>query len=337
MPFIKVIKMIRKNNNQPFLTIVFIILTPVFFIFFLINNIQAFGEDNEIQQQNATLALTDYNFIATGDWYCNEETKKTINNILDVHPELIITTGDQVKESPSAACWIQMSKPIKDKMKIAIGNHDAEFANIYKQIVDYHQLKSPYYSHDLENVHFISMSTEHPYEKGSKQYEFIKSDLEKTSKNPNIDWIVVHQHKPLYSTKQDKKEAEQLRDIYEQLFQKSDVDLVISSHNQYYERTYPILYNENYEKVTNKKTDPQPIVTDHSQSEYPPTDGIVFLTVGTAGDKLDPVKEKHDFYVVQESQFGFLNVEIENKGKTLVGEFHSNDGKVIDRFKLNET
>jgi len=24
------------------------------------------------QQQNATLALTDYNFIATGDWYCNE-------------------------------------------------------------------------------------------------------------------------------------------------------------------------------------------------------------------------------------------------------------------------
>ena len=37
---------------------------------------QAFGEDKEVQQQNATLALTDYNFIATGDWYCNEETKK---------------------------------------------------------------------------------------------------------------------------------------------------------------------------------------------------------------------------------------------------------------------
>ena len=30
-----------------------------------------------------------------------------------------------------------MSEPIKDKMKIAIGNHDAEFANIYKQIVTY--------------------------------------------------------------------------------------------------------------------------------------------------------------------------------------------------------
>ncbi|HYJ00844.1 MAG TPA: metallophosphoesterase [Nitrososphaeraceae archaeon] len=330
--------MIRKNNNQYFITISFIMLTSVFFTTFLVNNTPAFGENGDNSMlQDAKLALTDYNFIATGDWYCNEETKKTIKNILAVHPELIITTGDQVKESPSAQCWMDMSKPIHDKLKIAIGNHDAEFANIYKQIVDYHQLKSPYYSHDLKNVHFISMSTEHPYEKGSRQYEFIKNDLEKTSNNPEIDWIVVHQHKPLYSTKQDKQEAEQLRDIYEQLFQKSDVDLVISSHNQYYERTYPILYNENYEKSTNKKAQPQPIITDHSQSEYPPTDGIVFLTVGTAGDELDPVKEIHDFYVVQASKFGFLNIEIENKGKTLVGTFHSNDGDIIDHFKLNET
>jgi hypothetical protein len=330
--------MIRKNNNQSFITISFIMLTSVFFTTFLVNNTPAFGENgNNSMLQDAKLALTDYNFIATGDWYCNQETKKTIKNILAVHPELIITTGDQVKESPSAQCWMDMSKPIHDKLKIAIGNHDAEFANIYKQIVDYHQLKSPYYSHDLKNVHFISMSTEHPYEKGSRQYEFIKNDLEKTSNNPEIDWIVVHQHKPLYSTKQDKQEAEQLRDIYEQLFQKSDVDLVISSHNQYYERTYPILYNEDYEKSTNKKAQPQPIITDHSQSEYPPTDGIVFLTVGTAGDELDPVKEIHDFYVVQASKFGFLNIEIENKGKTLVGTFHSNDGDIIDHFKLNET
>jgi Calcineurin-like phosphoesterase len=330
--------MIRTNNNQYFITISFIMLTSVFFTNFLVNNTPAFGENgNNRMLQDAKLALTDYNFIATGDWYCNDETKKTIKNILAVHPELIITTGDQVKESPSAQCWMDMSKPIHDKLKIAIGNHDAEFANIYKQIVDYHQMKSPYYSHDLKNVHFISMSTEHPYEKGSKQYEFIKNDLEKTSNNPEIDWIVVHQHKPLYSTKQDKQEAEQLRDIYEQLFQKSDVDLVISSHNQYYERTYPILYNEDYEKSTNKKAQPQPIITDHSQSEYPPTDGIVFLTVGTAGDELDPVKEIHDFYVVQASKFGFLNIEIENKGKTLVGTFHSNDGDIIDHFKLNET
>jgi hypothetical protein len=40
-----------------------------------------------------TIAPTDYNFITAGEWYCNEETKKTINNILAEHSELIITTG----------------------------------------------------------------------------------------------------------------------------------------------------------------------------------------------------------------------------------------------------
>ncbi len=289
-------------------------------------------------QKSTDNSTIEYNFVAVGDWYCNEETKKTINNILAINPELIITTGDQVKESPSAACWIQMSEPIKDKMKIAIGNHDAEFANIYKQIVTYHNLTSPYYSHDFRNIHFISMSTEHPFEQGSKQYEFIKNDLENISKNSSVDWIVVHQHKPLYSTSQDKGEAEQLRDIYQQLFQQYDVDLVISSHNQYYERTYPVLYNEQYEKATNKKIEPKPIITNTVKSDYSDKDnGIVFLTVGTAGDKLDPVKERYGFYVLQESQFGFLNVKIENNGKTLMGEFHTNNGEVIDYFKLNKT
>jgi hypothetical protein len=292
---------------------------------------------NNILTHKSEDNITDYNFVAAGDWYCNEETKRTINNILAVHPELIITTGDQVKESPSAACWIQMSEPIKDKMKIAIGNHDAEFANIYKQIVNYHNLKTPYYSHDFKNIHFISMSTEHPFAKGSIQYEFIKSDLEKSSQNSNIDWIIIHQHKPLYSTLQDKKEAEELRDTYQELFQHYDVDLVISSHNQYYERTYPLLYNADFEKMTNKKVEPKPIITVNNTSDYPPTNGIVFLTVGTAGDKLNTVKEKPDFYVIQESKFGFLNVKIENKGDTLVGEFHSNDGNIIDQFRLNKT
>jgi hypothetical protein len=231
-----------------------------------------------------------------------------------------------------------MSKPISDKMKIAIGNHDAEFANIYKQIVDHHNVKNPYYSHDFQNVHFISMSTEHPFDEGSTQYEFIKSDLKKSSTNSSIDWIIVHQHKPLYSTNQDKLEAEQLRDTYQQLFQQYNVNLVISSHNQYYERTYPILYNEEYEKNTSKKVEPNPIITNNSQSDYSDKDdGIIFLTVGTAGDELDPVKENHKYYVIQDSKFGFLNIYIENNGKILVGQFHTNDGQIIDHFKLSQS
>ena len=288
---------------------------------------------------NSTLVFVDkkYNIIAAGDWYCNDETQKTIQNVLNADPDLIITTGDHVKDEKSADCWIKMSQNIKDKMKIAIGNHDAEFKKIYKQIVDYHQIDNPYYSYDYQNIHFISMSTEHPYETESKQYEFIENDLKETSDNPNIDWIVVHQHKPLYSTKQDKQESNDLRDIYQPLFQTYDVDLVISSHNQYYERTYPILYNENDELNNDKSDTPDPIIAIDSQYEYPPTDGIVFLSVGTAGDELDPVKETHNYYVVQESKHGFLNMEFSNHGKELIGTFFTNEGEVLDNFKLHES
>ena len=234
-------------------------------------------------------------------------------------------------------CLFDISKPIDDIVKIAIGNHDLDYQSSYHQLLDHYNLPEPYYSFDFYNIHFIAISSDHPFEKGSKQYEFIKNDLEKTSKNLDIDWIIVHQHKPLYSTKQDKKEAEDLRDSYQQLFQKYDVDLVISSHNQYYERTYPILYNEKYEQATNKKAEPQPIITNHSQSDYSDKDnGIIFLTVGTAGDELDPVEERPDFYAFQESKFGFLEIEIENDGKKLVGQFHTNDGKVADQFILND-
>jgi hypothetical protein len=331
--------MINNNNNFSFAFriskyIPQISIISFLFLLFLINssNITIFG-----QQSNSRSEIENINIAVAGDFYCNDQTEETIENIISVNPELIITTGDHVKDERSADCWIKMSQDIKDKMKIAIGNHDTEFSHIYKQIVDYHNIKNPYYSHDFRNIHFISMSTEHPFEEGSKQYKFIKSDLEKTSKNSSINWIIIHQHKPLYSTKQDKKEAEQLRDVYQQLFQQYDVDLVISSHNQYYERTYPILYNEEYEKNTNKKIEPKPIITNNSQSDYSDKDnGIIFLTVGTAGDELDPVKEKHRYYVTQESKFGFLEIEIKNKGKTLVGQFHANNGMILDQFTLND-
>jgi Calcineurin-like phosphoesterase len=291
------------------------------------SNITAFGQQSDSQSKDQVI-----NIVVAGDFYCNDETEDTIENIISMNPELIITTGDHVKDVRSIKCWAEMSEPIKDKMKIAIGNHDTEFKKIYKQIVDYHNVKNPYYSHDFQNVHFISMSTEHPFDEGSKQYEFIKNDLEKSSKNQDIDWTIVHSHKPLYSTRNDMEIAEELRNTYHPLFEKYNVDLVISSHNQYYERTYPLLYNS--------ESDEDPIIISHnSESNFYKTDGIIFLTVGTGGDELKDIVDKEDYYIIQnDEEYGFLNLNIENNGKTIVGEFYSNDEDVgiKDHFELSK-
>jgi hypothetical protein len=314
----------RISNSIIFLSVISLLS---FFILFDNSNLIVFGQESNSQSQN-----NDINIVATGDFYCNDETEDTIENVISINPELIITTGDHVKDVRSIKCWAEMSEPIKDKMKIAIGNHDIEFKKIYKEIVDYHQLDNPFYSHDFQNVHFISMSTEHPFEEGTKQYEFIKNDLEKASKNKNIDWIIVHNHKPLYSTRNDIEIAEELRNTYHPLFEKYNVDLVISSHNQYYERTYPLSYNS--------ESDEDPIITSHNSESnyYNNPNGIIFLTAGTGGDELKDIVDKEDYYVIQnDEEYGFLNLKLENNGKIIVGEFQTNGGDILDSFTLQKS
>ena len=317
--------LLRISNYIIQLSIITILLL-LFFISLNNNNKTVFGQQSNYQFENDVI-----NIVAVGDFYCNDETEETIENIISVNPELIITTGDHVKDEISADCWIEMSEEIKDKMKIAIGNHDTEYSKIYKQITQNHNLTSPYYSHNFKNTHFISLSTEHPFEEGSKQYKFIKSDLEKTSEDPNIDWIIVHNHKSLYSTRNDKEVADELRNTYLPLFEKYGVNLVISSHNQYYERTYPLLYNY--------KDDQEPIVINNSKFNYYNTDGIIFLTVGTAGDELQDVIDIEDYYVRQKERYGFLNLSLDNNGKTLVGEFLTgdDDDDILDSFELTKS
>jgi len=337
------------NNNNDFICykyrissyiIQISIISVMILLFFSLNN-----NNPTIFAQKLHSQFTehdDINIVAAGDYYCNDETEDTIENIISVDPELIITTGDHVKDEKSAKCWIKMSEPIKDKMKIAIGNHDAEFFKIYKQIINNHNLKSPYYSHVFKNIHFISLSIEHPYEEGSKQYKFIQDDLKKSSTNSSIDWIIVHQHKPLYSTNADMEESERIKDTFLPLFEKYGVDLVISGHNQYYERTYPMSDN----KVIGLETKDQESMSelteddddaDDSKSIYENTNGIIYLTVGTAGDELQQINEKEDYYIIQKERYGFLNLKLENNGKTIVGEFHTNNDKILDNFEIKKS
>jgi len=359
--------MIHNGNNNSFFYYQIIIFNNIkisiipfllLLFSFYMNNIIiiVYGQQSNFSQLTINDDQNNYiNIVAVGDFYCNDETKDTIKNIISINPELIITTRDHVKDVNSIKCWAEMSSPLKNKMKIAIGNHDVEFSKLYKQLVKYHNLTNPYYSHDFRNIHFISLSTEHPFEEGSQQYEFIKNDLEKASKNQTIDWIIVHNHKPLYSTRNDVDIAQELRDIYHPLFEKYNVDLVISSHNQYYERTYPLTNDyvthksDKIETVTvyDQETDLEWIYTRTLENNsiahnypnpnyYNNPNGTIFLTVGTGGDKLKEILVSEDYYVIQdEDDFGFLNLKLENNGTKIVGEFHSNDAnKIIDHFEI---
>ena len=189
---------------------------------------------------------SDINFIAAGDWNCNKETKKTIKKMTKLEPELVVGLGDYTYQNISPQCWFDISEPIDEKMKIVIGNHDLDFQSSYDQLLDHYNLHEPYYSFNFYNIHFLAISSEHPFEKGSKQYKFIKSDLEESLQDPSILWRIVFLHKPMYTSANfDRKDSENLKNTFHQLFEKYQIDLVLSGHTQYYQRSLPLSYNNN--------------------------------------------------------------------------------------------
>jgi Calcineurin-like phosphoesterase len=267
------------------------------------------------------VAPSDFNFAATGDWGCTDDTTDTVNNILDKNPELVLGLGDYSYEN-NADCWLEKVKPINDKMKIAIGNHDIEKLNIY---INHFGLKEQYYSFNYYNVHFIALSTELAYGLVSSQYEFVENDLSKAASDPNIDWIVVYFHKQMYTSPSDHDDYPTLRSTYHPLFNEYGVNLVLQAHNHNYERTYPIKFNSN--RPSN------PIETTTNTNTYTDPDGQVFVTVGTGGASLYTFTGKADHFVKQYGDFGILNIDITNEpNSSLTGKFYANNGEIIDQF-----
>ena len=272
------------------------------------------------------IAPSEFNFAAAGDWGCTDDTKDTVNNIVDKKPELVLGLGDYSYEN-TTDCWLKIVDPIDDKMKIVIGNHDHGEDEKLSALMNQFGLTEQYYSFDLQNIHFTALSTEVSFNVNSAQYKFVKNDLSKAASDPNIDWIVVYFHRPMYTLPSTHAAISFLRSTYHPLFEQYGVDLVLEGHNHNYQRTYPIKFNSVVPR--------HPIETSTNTTSYTDPDGQIFVTVGTGGVSLYPFTGKEDYFVKQSIGFGIINVDITNNGRTLTGKFYSNkDGTIIDQFTI---
>ena len=211
-----------------------------------------------------------------------------------------------------------------------MGNHEVENSKLLRDYMDYFGLEKQYYSFDYENVHFLALSTEIPYDEDSQQYEFVVRDLEKYSKDPFIDWIVVFYHRQLYSSGGGPEDEEDFREAYHPLFDKYKVDLALQGHLHVYERTYPITFNDD--------DDDEPIVQDSNPTNiYKNPKGPIFVTVGTGGAHDMTLSSLDDFAAEGvDGKFGILDITLEPDQKTLTGTFIDNGKKkkVMDEFKI---
>lgn len=99
-----------------------------------------------------------------------------------------------------------------------------------------------YYSFDMGAVHFVYMSTETNFFPGSKQYQFLKNDLESVDRN-KTPFVVVQGHRPMYTTSNENIDAplrERMLEHLEPLFVNNKVTLAFWGHVHRYERFCPL-------------------------------------------------------------------------------------------------
>ena len=305
---------------------------------------------NSFTSTNNTISLppSDFNFAAAGDWGCTDDTSSTIKNIQNKDPELVLALGDLSYEK-TANCWLDEISSIKNKLKIAMGNHEAgdegDPTLLQVQYRNNFNLSNTYYSFDYHNVHFIAIDSMLPYTINSPQYSFVKGDLISTSQNPNIRWIIVYFHHPMYTSPSKHPSDSLLRDTYHPLFDKYGVDLVLQGHNHNYQRSYPLAFNNNNNDNNNKisninNANPfNPTITSINTNTYGDTRGEVYVIAGTGGEDLYDLKSKADFIATQYKGFGFLNVDVSSDGTKLVGTFYANEngGSVKDTFTITKS
>jgi predicted phosphohydrolase len=271
-----------------------------------------------------------FNFVAAGDWGCDKKAHETINHMQNKSPELVLALGD-LSYQKNADCWFQMMSPLINKTRMVFGDHEYNFKNSSRldEYLKKFNLTKQYYSFDYGNVHFLAMSSEVPFDKDSKQFNFVSGDLKTASENKSISWIVAYIYEMLYTSPTFHKPTDTIREIYHPIFDKYHVDLVLQAHSHNYQRTYPIKYND--------KDASNPIISIKNESEYTNPDGRVFAIVGTAGADLHNFTGQAPYVVKQFQRFGFLDVNVTGDGRLMKGTFYENrDGTDKDHFTITK-
>lgn len=289
------------------------------------------GGNLDLDIQNSEL-----DFVVAGDYGCDSKTRQTIKDMEEQDTDLAFALGD-LSEVKNPNCFFDIVSKLdnNDRFKITLGEADtdsnkARSSSRFSDFVRHFDLESPFYSFDYKNVHFLAMSTGKslfvPYANGSEQYNFISNDLRNAANNSGIDWIIVYGYRPFFTSPTIHPGTEVLRETYSPLFEKYGVDLVITSHNHNYQRSYPLVHN-----VEDSR---EPLIKDVNTSYYSMPGVPIYVGVGTAGNNLYDFRGQAPFMVSQFSETGFLHVNItKTEQNLLTGSFYNvGTGNYDDRF-----
>lgn len=199
--------------------------------------------------------------------------------MLKYSPEAVFHTGDLVFNGRCPKQWKIFNgivAPLVEKAPLYAvrGNHELGRMKIcQKETLPNEQA---WYSVNLHGIHYVVLDVTSPYKSGSRQYNWLVSDL--SGQPENTDFTVVLLHYPVYTSSFHQTQLKELRENLVPVFEQYGVDVVFSAHNHGYERSF--------------------------------SNGIYYITTAGGGAPLYGMKQKdpHSQVFVQTNHFCTLNV-----------------------------
>ncbi|KAI3744450.1 hypothetical protein L1987_57531 [Smallanthus sonchifolius] len=182
-----------------------------------------------------------------------------------------------------------------------------------------------YYSFDFGVVHFVYLSTETNFLKGSEQYKFLKKDLESVDR-VKTPWVVVQGHRPMYTTSnngRDRPITEKMLEHLEPLLVDNKVNLALWGHVHRYERFCPI-------------------------NNFTCGSGPVHVVIGMAGQDWQPIWEPRSNHpdmpifpqpahsIYRGGEFGYTKL-IANRERLTFTYIGNHDGEMHDSMEMLAT
>lgn len=257
-----------------------------------------------------------WRMVVYGDNRSNPATHaRNVEQIRKLDPDIILNSGDLVADGSEYSLWKeQYFDPLRGVSEYipifpCLGNHERNAEHYYR----YHSLPDEngevYYSFDYGNAHIVALNSnakDAPFELGAAQTEWLIRDLEK---HKDAEWKFVFFHHPLFRSHKTRGVTEQ-RWVWQPLFEKLGVDMVINGHDHYYMRSYPI------GKYTGK-----------------PKRGLYHLISGGGGAPTYPITPKE--HAAYRRSIHHVTV-IDVMGDRLIGRAVDIDGDVFDAFVVDK-
>jgi hypothetical protein len=220
------------------------------------------------------------------------------------------------------------------------GNHEIMLVETFEDwgprfFVPNSQADGRYYSFDVGDVHYTSVFVpDYRMLPDQAQLGWLDQDLAK-ARAAGTRWLIVFLHSAIYGCGISHPSKPQLTNLLVPYFDKYQVDLVLSGHDQSYERTFAL----RHEGET-------PVVTQDSLESYIQGNGVIYAKISPSGKQSEISK---DFSKFQQPQQEFMArrddtahhysvINVRAKGELEVATYsiapHGTESKLFDRFTI---